>query len=135
MTDSDQKPHKRRARYSGTHPKTYSQKYKEKHPDKFPELHEHLRAKGKTPASTHVPILVEEVMGMLNPQPGEIVALSEEHGILSIPENSSLSPGDNIQIYPNHVCNVINLYEYYWLQNGNGYIERQINIDARGKSW
>ncbi|MCP4451975.1 MAG: 16S rRNA (cytosine(1402)-N(4))-methyltransferase, partial [Planctomycetes bacterium] len=74
MTDSDPKPHKRRARYSGTHPKTYSQKYKEKHPDRFPELHQRLRAKGKTPASTHVPILVEEVMGTLSPQPGEIVA-------------------------------------------------------------
>ncbi|NQV32467.1 MAG: 16S rRNA (cytosine(1402)-N(4))-methyltransferase RsmH [Phycisphaeraceae bacterium] len=73
MTDSDPKPHKRRARYSGTHPKAYSQKYKEKHPDKFPELHERLRAKGKTPASTHVPIMVEEVLGMLSPQPGEIV--------------------------------------------------------------
>jgi len=73
--------------------------------------------------------------GLIKGQPGEIVALSEEHGILSIPENSSLSPGDNIQIYPNHVCNVINLYDYYWLQNGNGYIERQIKIDARGKSW
>jgi 16S rRNA (cytosine1402-N4)-methyltransferase len=37
-------------------------------------LHEHLRAKGKTPTGTHVPILVEEVMGTLRPQPGETVA-------------------------------------------------------------
>ncbi|MCF7972324.1 MAG: 16S rRNA (cytosine(1402)-N(4))-methyltransferase RsmH [Phycisphaerae bacterium] len=74
MTDSDPNSHRRRPRYSGTHPKKYSQKYKEKHPDKFPGLHEHLRAKGKTPAGTHVPILVEEVMGTLRPQPGEIVA-------------------------------------------------------------
>ena len=64
--------------------------------------------------------------GLIKELPGEIVALSEEHGILSIPENSSLSPGDIIQIYPNHVCNVINLYEHYWLQNGNGYIEDEL---------
>lgn len=74
MTDSDSKPHKRRPRYSGTHPRTFSQKYKEKHPDKFPALHKHLRAKGKTPAGTHVPILVEEVVGTLRPRPGETVA-------------------------------------------------------------
>jgi 16S rRNA (cytosine1402-N4)-methyltransferase len=73
VTDSGSTPHKRRPRYSGTHPKKYSQKYKEKHPEKFPELHQHLRAKGKTPASTHVPIMVEEVLGMLTPQPGEVV--------------------------------------------------------------
>jgi 16S rRNA (cytosine1402-N4)-methyltransferase len=73
MTDSKPNSHKRRPRYSGTHPKRYSQKYKEHHPEKFPHLHEHLRAKGKTPASTHVPIMVEEIIGTLKPQPGEIV--------------------------------------------------------------
>ncbi len=73
VTDSGSTPHKRRPRYSGTHPKKYSQKYKEQHPETFPELHRNLRAKGKTPASTHVPIMVEEVLGMLTPQPGEVV--------------------------------------------------------------
>ncbi|MGA2069835.1 MAG: 16S rRNA (cytosine(1402)-N(4))-methyltransferase RsmH [Sedimentisphaerales bacterium] len=36
-------------------------------------MKEHLRAKGKTPAGTHVPVLVEEVMACLSPKPGEIV--------------------------------------------------------------
>lgn len=33
----------------------------------------HLRAKGMTPAGTHVPVLVAEVMDCLKPEPGEIV--------------------------------------------------------------
>lgn len=33
----------------------------------------HLRAKGKTPAGTHIPVLTEEVMACLSPKPGEIV--------------------------------------------------------------
>lgn len=74
MTESESKPHKRRPRYSGTHPKRFNQKYKESQPDKYPDVQQKLRAKGKTPAGTHVPILVEEVMGTLRPQPGEIVA-------------------------------------------------------------
>jgi 16S rRNA (cytosine1402-N4)-methyltransferase len=74
VTDSESKEHKRRPRYTGTHPKTFGQKYKEGDPDRFPQLHQHLRAKGKTPAGTHVPILVEEVMATLKPQPGEVVA-------------------------------------------------------------
>jgi 16S rRNA (cytosine1402-N4)-methyltransferase len=36
-------------------------------------MESHLRAKGNTPAGTHVPILVEEVMECLRPAPGDIV--------------------------------------------------------------
>lgn len=68
------KPHRRRARYSGTHPKRFAQKYKEHAIDAHPELRQHLRDKGKTPAGTHIPILVDEVMAALHPLPGEIVA-------------------------------------------------------------
>ena len=66
--------HQRRPRYSGTHPKHFNEKYKEHNLAAHPEIKEHLRAKGKTPAGTHVPVLVEEVMACLNPKPGEIVA-------------------------------------------------------------
>lgn len=74
--DPRQQPegHRRRPRYSGTHPRAFHQKYKERNPDQYPELQQKLRAKGKTPAGTHVPVLVEEVMGCLDPQPGHIVA-------------------------------------------------------------
>lgn len=35
---------------------------------------EHLRAQGRTPAGTHVPILVDAVLAVLCPRPGEVVA-------------------------------------------------------------
>ena len=67
-------PHRRRKRYSGTHPKNFLERYKELTPEKYPELQEHVREQGRTPAGTHVPILVAEVMEALQPGPGEIVA-------------------------------------------------------------
>jgi 16S rRNA (cytosine1402-N4)-methyltransferase len=66
--------HRRRPRYSGTHPKSYREKYKEYDIEAHTELHDHLRAKGITPAGTHVPVLVEEVLACLKPAIGEIVA-------------------------------------------------------------
>ncbi len=66
-------PHQRRVRYSGTHPKRFAEKYKEHAIDAHPDLREHLRDKGKTPAGTHIPILVNEIMATLKPSPGETV--------------------------------------------------------------
>ena len=65
--------HRRRPRYRGTHPKSYAQKYKEHDLAAYPEIEAHLRAKGSTPAGTHVPVLLEEVMTCLRPVPGDIV--------------------------------------------------------------
>ncbi|MCC6408440.1 MAG: 16S rRNA (cytosine(1402)-N(4))-methyltransferase RsmH [Planctomycetes bacterium] len=70
MTDPDPKP-PRRPRYPGTHPRRFEQKYKELAPEKYPELVEHVRERGMTPAGQHVPILVEEVLAVLAPRPGE----------------------------------------------------------------
>jgi 16S rRNA (cytosine1402-N4)-methyltransferase len=66
--------HPRRQRYPGKYPKKFSQKYKELNSQDYPDIHEHLRAKGKTPAGTHIPIMVEEVIAALRPRSGEIVA-------------------------------------------------------------
>lgn len=73
--NGDQPPLKRprRPRYSGTHPKMYQQKYKEHNLEAYPDLAAHLGAKGKTPASTHIPVLTEEVLAVLRPMPGEVV--------------------------------------------------------------
>jgi len=74
--DSNDQPSQkrpRRPRYSGTHPKAYLQKYKELNIDAYPDLQAHLNAKGKTPASTHIPVLMEEVLTCLKPMPGEVV--------------------------------------------------------------
>ncbi len=71
--DAQPPKHKRRPRYSGTHPKSYHQKYKEHNIEAYPDLQAHLYAKGKTPASTHIPVLMQEVLACLKPAAGEIV--------------------------------------------------------------
>ena len=64
---------RRRVRYSGTHPRRFEERYKELQPDRYPQMQEHVRAQGRTPAGTHVPVLLREVMECLRPQPGEVV--------------------------------------------------------------
>lgn len=61
----------RRARYRGTHPRHFEQKYKELDPVKHAETIAKVLASGKTPAGQHVPIMVEEILSVLKPQPGE----------------------------------------------------------------
>ena len=72
--DNTPPPHRRRPRYSGTHPRRYQERYKELQSEAYPEMVEHLRARGRTPAGSHVPILVDEVIAALQPAPGERVA-------------------------------------------------------------
>ncbi len=75
--DNDNQPpikRQRRQRYRGTHPKKYQEKYKEHNIAAHPDIEAHLRAKGKTPVGTHIPVLAEEVLACLKPSPGEIVA-------------------------------------------------------------
>lgn len=64
----------RRSRYTGTHPRRFTERYKELDPQRYPDIVDHVRAQGRTPAGTHVPILVDEMLAALNPQPGEVVA-------------------------------------------------------------
>lgn len=71
MTEEAPKPHKRRPRYSGTHPRRFAQKYKELDPARYADQIEHIIAKGLTPAGTHRPICVEEILKILTPKPGE----------------------------------------------------------------
>ena len=64
--------HKRRVRYSGTHPKKFEDKYKELNPEKYKDDVQKILEKGKTPAGMHVPIMVKEILEILQIQPGEI---------------------------------------------------------------
>ncbi|NOT00094.1 MAG: 16S rRNA (cytosine(1402)-N(4))-methyltransferase RsmH [Phycisphaerales bacterium] len=66
--------HRRRARYAGTHPRRFDQRYKELNPERYPEIQDHVRAQGRTPAGTHVPVMVNEVLDALRPAPGDVVA-------------------------------------------------------------
>ena len=67
----DVPPHRRRARYRGTHPRRFEEKYKEHAPEQYPELVAHVRSRGQTPAGQHVPILTGELLAVLAPRPGE----------------------------------------------------------------
>lgn len=63
--------HRRRPRYRGKNPRAFHEKYKEHDPARFPETIQKVLASGKTPAGTHRPILAEEILEVLAPQPGE----------------------------------------------------------------
>jgi 16S rRNA (cytosine1402-N4)-methyltransferase len=63
--------HKRRVRYSGTHPKKFSEKYKEHNPEKYKDTIEKVISKGSTPAGMHISIMVDEILEVLKIQPGE----------------------------------------------------------------
>jgi 16S rRNA (cytosine1402-N4)-methyltransferase len=65
-------PHRRRPRYSGKNPRRFSEKYKELDPEKHPETIAKVLAAGKTPAGSHVPIMVREILAALDPKPGEL---------------------------------------------------------------
>lgn len=63
--------HKRRVRYSGTHPKSYKEKYKELNPEQYPETVAHVIRKGSTPAGMHISICVNEILDFLQIMPGQ----------------------------------------------------------------
>ena len=66
----DEKPHKRRVRYKGTHPRRYEEKYKEHNPEKYKDTIEKVIAKGSTPAGMHRSIMVREILDFLAIEPG-----------------------------------------------------------------
>jgi 16S rRNA (cytosine1402-N4)-methyltransferase len=65
-------PHKRRPRYRGTHPRSFSEKYKEHDPLKYQSDVEKVLSRGDTPAGTHRPICVAEILQLLDPKPGDM---------------------------------------------------------------
>lgn len=65
-----EQPHKRRVHYSGKYPKRYEEKYKELQPEKYTEIAQHVKAKGMTPAGTHISIMVSEILEILDIKPG-----------------------------------------------------------------
>lgn len=65
-------PHKRRIRYSGKNPRRFEEKYKERNPQRYADTVAKVLASGKTPAGTHRPIMVAEILVALAPRPGEL---------------------------------------------------------------
>lgn len=73
MTDAPERKHVRRPRYRGTHPRAFHEKYKERDPDRYAADVAKVIGSGKTPAGTHRPIMVREILDHLSPAPGEFV--------------------------------------------------------------
>jgi 16S rRNA (cytosine1402-N4)-methyltransferase len=65
-------PHRRRVRYSGKNPRRFEEKYKERDPQRYASTVAKVLASGKTPAGTHRPIMVAEILTALAPKPGEL---------------------------------------------------------------
>lgn len=70
--ENQEKQHKRRVRYKGTHPRNYQEKYKELNPEKYKDTVEKVIRKGSTPAGMHISICVNEILDFLQIQPGKI---------------------------------------------------------------
>ncbi len=63
----------RRKRYRGTHPRSFEEKYKELDPARYPAEEARVRSRGQTPAGSHVPVLLDEVLEVLRLEPGGVV--------------------------------------------------------------
>ncbi len=72
MTTVPPNAHTRRPRYPGTNPRRFDEKYKELAPERYAADVQKLLASGKTPAGSHRPIMVEEVLDCLQPAAGEV---------------------------------------------------------------
>ncbi len=72
MNESDADKPARRLRYQGSHPRSFGEKYKEHQPDRYADDVAKVVASGKTPAGTHRPVMLREILSVLAPQPGEL---------------------------------------------------------------
>jgi D-serine deaminase-like pyridoxal phosphate-dependent protein len=72
--------------------------------------------------------------GELLGEPGaQVVSLSEEHGKVELPTESSLKVGDRTRVVPDHVCPVINLFDNIHLISGTKIVD-VLPVAARGRS-
>lgn len=74
MTDPLPEKPRRRPRYSGRNPRRFEDKYKEHAPERYAADVAKVLASGKTPAGMHRPIMVQEILAVLAPQPGDVAA-------------------------------------------------------------
>ncbi len=73
MSDPAPDKPKRRPRYAGKNPRRFSEKYKEHAPERYAEDVAKVLASGKTPAGTHRPIMLREILEVFAPKPGNLV--------------------------------------------------------------
>lgn len=60
-------------------------------------------------------------------------SLSDEHGVFTVSPENEYKIGDKLQIIPNHVCPVCNLYDYIYGVSDDMVISKW-KVSARGKS-
>lgn len=90
-------PHRRRPRYPGRNPRRFDEKYKEHHPARYAETVAKVIASGKTPAGMHRPVMVAEILEVLDPQPGQIaVDCTLGHGGHAQELLARLQPGGHL---------------------------------------
>jgi 16S rRNA (cytosine1402-N4)-methyltransferase len=89
--------HKRRVRYSGTHPRSFKEKYKELNPEKYSGDVDKIIQQGKTPAGMHRSICVDEIMDFLQLKPGMIgVDATLGYGGHSLEVLKKITPGGKL---------------------------------------
>jgi 16S rRNA (cytosine1402-N4)-methyltransferase len=72
MTEPGPDKPERRPRYRGKNPRHFHEKYKELQPVRYADDVAKVLARGGTPAGTHRPIMVREILEILAPMPGEV---------------------------------------------------------------
>jgi D-serine deaminase-like pyridoxal phosphate-dependent protein len=60
----------------------------------------------------------------------DVVRLSEEHGVMSVPPGAPARVGDRVAIVPNHVCPAVNLASHVTVVEGGS--ARRMPVAARG---
>lgn len=70
--NNDSNKPQRRIRYKGSHPRHFNQKYKELNFEQYAADVEKIILSGKTPAGTHRPICVNEILDILKPLSGQV---------------------------------------------------------------
>lgn len=87
----------RRKRYSGKNPRRFEDKYKEHDPARYGETVAKVIASGKTPAGSHIPILVDECLVALDLTEGAFgVDATLGHGGHALKILEKISPGGKL---------------------------------------
>jgi D-serine deaminase-like pyridoxal phosphate-dependent protein len=63
----------------------------------------------------------------------EVSRLSEEHAVVTVPSDAPVRIGERVEVIPNHICPVVNLFDSMVITRGDDVLEEWV-IAARGKS-
>ena len=91
-------------------------------------------AKGLTMQKRSKGITSTNGMGLILGYEGvEIDSMYDEHALIYNRKfRNQVQVGDRVQIIPNHICPVVNLYDTIYLVSGEDVLE-EIPVDCRGK--